>query len=77
MAVSCLRDYVLEVLLPSRIGAPMFPWNPSQWTEPYLLSLIGQPESSRLEYKSGKALAKREDKERLIGTDFSDGIGFC
>jgi hypothetical protein len=52
----------------------MFPWNPSQWTEQYLLSLLGQPESGRLEFKAGKALAKREDKERFMRDQLSPAV---
>src|SRR5258708_5284496 len=52
----------------------MFPWNPSQWTEQYLLSLLGQPESGRLEFKSGKALAKREDKDRFMRDQLSPAV---
>src|SRR6266404_5945499 len=52
----------------------MFPWNPSQWTEQYLLSLVGQPESGRLEFKAGKALAKREDKDRFMRDQLSPAV---
>ncbi|HVS37477.1 MAG TPA: ATP-binding protein, partial [Gemmataceae bacterium] len=49
----------------------MFPWNPDDWTETYLLSLIGQPESVTLEFKAGRALAKKEDKDRFIKDQLS------
>ncbi len=52
----------------------MFPWNPRQWTEQYLSSLIGQPESGRLEFKSGKALAKKEDKDRFVRDQLSPAV---
>ncbi len=52
----------------------MHPWNPSQWTEQYLHSLLGQPESSRLEFKSGKALAKKEDKDTFITKQLSPAV---
>jgi hypothetical protein len=52
----------------------MFPWNPGQWTELYLQSLLGQPESGRLEFKSGKALAKREDKDRFMRDHLSPTV---
>ena len=38
----------------------MFPWNPNQWTEDFLLTLIGQPESSIMEFKSGRAVGGRK-----------------
>src|SRR5262249_10093817 len=44
----------------------MLPWDSSQWTETYLLSLHGQPESARLEYKSARAIAKKEDREKCV-----------
>jgi hypothetical protein len=52
----------------------MFPWNPNQWTEPYLNSLIGQPESCRLEFKSGKALAKKEQKDKFMRDRLSPAV---
>jgi hypothetical protein len=52
----------------------MFPWNPNQWTEEYLKSLIGQSESGRLEFKSGKALARREDKDKFIESKLSRAV---
>jgi hypothetical protein len=52
----------------------MFPWNPSQWTEHYLLSFIGQPESGRLEFKSGKDLAKKENKDKFIRDQLSPAV---
>src|SRR5947209_7479459 len=52
----------------------MFPWSPNEWTEQYLLSMLGQPESGRLEFKSGKALAKREDKDRFVREHLSPTV---
>jgi Putative DNA-binding domain len=49
----------------------VFPWNPYQWTEDYLASLIGQPESARLEYKSGKGLSRKEDRDRFVREQLS------
>jgi hypothetical protein len=44
----------------------MIPWNPSQWTEDSLLALVGQPESATMEFKSGRAVAKKEERERFV-----------
>ena len=56
----------------SRSGVTkLHPWNPAQWTEEYLISLVGQPESSQLEYKSGKALAGKEDKTKFVHDQLS------
>src|SRR5271170_5903359 len=52
----------------------MLPWNPSEWTEGHLLSLIGQPESSRLEYKSGKALARKDDLTTFVRKHLSPAL---
>lgn len=52
----------------------MFPWNPGQWTEEYLRSLLGQPESGRLEFKSGKDLAKKENKQKFLREQLSPAV---
>ncbi len=52
----------------------MRPWNPSDWTETYLLSLIGQPESITLEFKSGKAFTKKEAKEKFIKNQLTRAV---
>src|SRR5262245_37700290 len=52
----------------------MFPWDQQQWTEDYLVSLAGQPESARLEYKSGKGLYRKEDRERFIRDQLSPAV---
>jgi hypothetical protein len=49
----------------------VFPWNPDQWTEDFLASLIGQPESARLEYKSGKGLSHKEDRDDFVRKQLS------
>jgi hypothetical protein len=52
----------------------MLPWNPSLWTEQYLLSLVGQPESGRLEFKSGKALGSKKDKDTFVREQLSPAV---
>jgi len=52
----------------------MFPWNPAQWKEDYLLSFVRQPESARLEYKSGKVLAEKKDRETFIRKQLSPTV---
>jgi len=52
----------------SDTGVAMFPWNPSQWTEEYLRFLIDQKEeeSRILEFKSGKDLDDKKNKDTFI-----------
>ncbi len=52
----------------------MFTWNASQWTEQYVASLIGQPESSRLEFKAGRSLAKKEERDRFVRNQLSPAL---
>ena len=52
----------------------MFPCNPTQWKEEYLLSFVRQPESARLEYKSGKALIEKRDTEQFVRNQLSPTV---
>ena len=52
----------------------MLPWSPSLWTEEYLLNLVGSPESATLEFKSGRAVAKKADRERFIRDQLSPAV---
>jgi hypothetical protein len=52
----------------------VLPWNPKQWTEEYLVSLIGQPESAQLEYKSGKGFSRKQDRETFVREQLSPTV---
>src|SRR5262249_6394336 len=59
------------------MGSHMFPFNPKDWTETYLQTLIGTEENLRLEFKSGCLFEEQKEKIATVLTKEMSAFANC